>query len=84
MLPRKKVCTSNRKKCKKLMALTTVSYRTSSRYSDNMETTTIAIHEKSTEQKIQNDTPNRKKLITFSRTEHKFSIGPILKIIYRL
>ena len=31
------------------MALTTVNYRTSSRCSDNMETTTITIHEKSTD-----------------------------------
>ena len=70
-----------KKKYKKLMALTTVNYRTSSRCSDNMETTTLTIHEKSTEQKLLNNAPNRKDLLTFSRTEHIFSIGPILKTI---
>ena len=39
------------------MALTTVNYRMSSRCSDNMETTTITIHEKSTEQKLLNNAP---------------------------
>ena len=70
-----------KKKYKKLIALTTVNYRTSSRCSDNMETTTLTIHEKSTEQKLLNNAPNRKNLLTFSRTEHIFSIGPILKTI---
>ena len=63
------------------MALTTVNYRTSSRCSDKMETTTINIHEKSTEQKLLNNAPNRKNLLLFRRTEHIFSIGPILKTI---
>ena len=64
------------------MALTAVNYRTSSRCSDNMETTTITIHEKLTEQKLLNNAPNRKNLLTFSRTEQIFSIEPILKTIY--
>ena len=51
------------------------------RCSDNMETTTITIHEKSTEQKLLNNAPNRKNLLLFRRTEHIFSIGPILKTI---
>ena len=66
------------------MSLTTVNYKTSSRCSDNMETTTITTHEKSTEQKLLTDALNRKKLLTFSRTEQIFSIRPILKTIYRL
>lgn len=82
MLPRKKYVQATEKKYKKLMALTAVNYRTSSRCSDNMETTTITIHEKSIEQKLLNNAPNRKNLLTFSRTEQIFSIGPILKTIY--
>ena len=66
------------------MSLTTVNYKTSSRCSDNMETTTITTHEKSTEQKLLTDALNRKKLLTFSRTEQIFSIRPISKTIYRL
>ena len=66
------------------MSLTTVNYKPSSRCSDNMETTTITTHEKSTEQKLLTDALNRKKLLTFSRTEQIFSIRPISKTIYRL
>ena len=85
MFPRKKYVQATKKKKKKiLMSLTTVNYKTSSRCSDNMETTTITTHEKSTEQKLLNDALNRKKLLTFSRTEQMFSIRPISKTIYRL
>ena len=61
------------------MSLTTVNYKTSSRCSDNMETTTITTHEKSTEQKLLTDALNRKNLLTFSRTEQIFSIRPFRK-----
>ena len=84
MFPRKKYVQATTKKYKKLMSLTTVNYKTSSRCSDNMETTTITTHEKSTEQKLLTDALNRKKLLTFSRTEQIFSIRPISKTIYRL
>ena len=77
-----KVCTSNKKKYKKLMVLTTVNYRRSSRSSDNMKTITITIKEKSTKEKLLNDVLNRKTY--FSRTNQIFSIGPILKFIYWL
>ena len=58
----KKVFTSNKKKYKRLMVLATVNYRRSSRCSDNMETTTITIHEKSTKDKLLN-VLNRKNLL---------------------
>ena len=78
----KKVCTSNKNKQtnKKLMLLTAVNYRRSSRSSDNMKTTTISIYEKSTKEKLLNDVVNRKNC--FSRTNQIFSIAPVLKIIY--
>ena len=75
-----KVCTSNKKKYKKLMVLTTANYRRSSRSSDNMKTITITIKEKSTKEKLLNDVLNKK--TCFSRTNQIFSIGPILKFIY--